>query len=49
VPLHSFDVFSKTILSENPGNLLAWDRNDISIHTKLITDRITKLKAAEAI
>lgn len=49
VPLHSLDVFSKTILAENPGNLLAWDRNDISNHTEYITDRITKLKAEEAI
>jgi hypothetical protein len=49
VPLHSFDVFSKTILAENPGNLLAWDRNDIFNHTVCITGRIAKLKVEEAI
>lgn len=45
VPLHTFNVFSKTILGSTPGDLLAWSKDDIANHTTFLTDRVKELKA----
>ena len=44
VPLHTFNVFSKTILEDKPGDLLAWSKEDIANHTVVIQKRINELK-----
>lgn len=44
VPLHTFNIFSKTILGANPGDLLAWSKEDIANHTILLTNRVMELK-----
>jgi hypothetical protein len=48
VPLHTFNVFSKTILGANPGDLLAWSKQDVSNHTTAIEDRIKELKEQQS-
>lgn len=45
VPLHTFNVFSKTILGSSPGDLLAWSKDDIANHSTFLTDRVKELKA----
>ena len=44
VPLHTFNVFNKTTLGVNPGDLLAWSKMDVSNHTAAIEVRIKELK-----
>lgn len=44
VPLHTFNVFSKTILNESPGDLMAWSKDDIANHNAALTSRIKELK-----
>jgi len=48
VPLHTFNVFSKTILNESPGDLMAWSKDDIANHTSALTIRINELKEETA-
>lgn len=45
VPLHTFNVFSKTILGSSPGDLLAWSKDDIANHSTFLTNRVKELKA----
>lgn len=44
VPVHTFNVFSKIILGDKPGDLLAWGKEDITNHTNVIENRINELK-----
>lgn len=44
VPLHTFKVFSKTIMDSNPGDLMTWTKQDIESHTTCLTNRVQELK-----
>jgi hypothetical protein len=44
VPRHTFEVFSKMVIAEDPGNLLHWTKRNIEQHTKFIQTRIDEIK-----
>jgi uncharacterized protein with ParB-like and HNH nuclease domain len=43
VPKHTFDVFSKMIFEENPGDHERWDLDNINSHKEIIANRISSL------
>ncbi|MDB5022873.1 MAG: domain containing protein [Mucilaginibacter sp.] len=44
VPRHTFEVFSKMVIADDPGNLLHWTKKNIEQHTESIQTRIDEIK-----
>jgi hypothetical protein len=44
VPRHTFEVFSKMVIADNPGNLLHWTKRNIEQHTESIQTKIDEIK-----
>jgi hypothetical protein len=44
VPRHTFEVFSKMVISKNPGDLLHWTKKNIEQHIDYIQTRIDEIK-----
>lgn len=44
VPRHTFEVFSKMIIANDPGNFLHWTKKNIEQHTAHIQKRIDEIK-----
>jgi len=43
VPKHTFEVFSKTIFENNPGDLDLWTQNDMTRHCEIMSTRINNI------
>ena len=44
VPKHTFDVFSKMVFEENPGDFERWTNENITNHTSAIKKAIESIK-----
>jgi Protein of unknown function DUF262/Protein of unknown function (DUF1524) len=44
VPRHTFEVFSKMLIRDNPGNLVHWTKENIQQHIHYIQTRLEEIK-----
>lgn len=43
VPKHTFEVFSKSVFENNPGDLNLWNKTDVDAHGQIISTRVKSI------